>query len=104
MGWRTKTDTKFMKVPSRLLHFLCDTFLVGGATAVQFCTEYRANGQTFRCHLCYQSDGAIYDWMTINFGEPHGIRACRLAVVVIVEYPNHQVKDYQVHLCNLSQK
>jgi hypothetical protein len=46
VGWRTKTDTKFMKAPSRLLQFLSDTFLVGAATAVPFCTEYKANGQT----------------------------------------------------------
>ena len=82
----------------RLLQFLCDTFLVGGATTVQFCTEYKANGQTFRCHPCYQSDGAIYDWMKIDFGEPHGIRPSRLAAVVIVESPNHQVQDSQVKL------
>ena len=87
-----------MKVPPRLLQFLRETFLVGGATIVQFCTEYKANGQTFRCHPCYQSDGAIYDWMKVDFGEPHGIRACRLAAVVIVESPNHQVEDNQVQL------
>ena len=98
VGWRTKTDTKFMKVPPRLLQFLCDTFLVGDATTIQFCTEYKANGQTFRCHPCYQSDGAIYDWMKVDFGEPHGIRPCRLAAVVLVESPNHQVEDFQVKL------
>jgi hypothetical protein len=98
VGWRTKTDTNFMKVPSRLLQFLCDTFLVHGATAVKFCTEYKANGQTYRCHPCYQSDGAIYDWMTIDFGEPRGLRACRLAAVVIVECSNNQFEDNQVQL------
>ena len=31
---------------------------------------------TGACHPCYQSDGEIYDWMTIDVGEPCGIRAC----------------------------
>jgi hypothetical protein len=89
VAFNTKTITDYMKVPSRMLHFLCDTFLIGGAEAVQFCTEYKANGQTYRCHPCYQSDGAIYDWMTIDFGEPRGILPCRLAAVVVLERSNN---------------
>jgi hypothetical protein len=97
VGWRTKTDTNFMKVPSRLLQYLCNNFW-DGATTIKFCTEYKANGQTYRCNPCYQSDGAIYDWMTIDFWEPRGIRACRLAAVVIVECSNNQFEDNQVQL------
>jgi hypothetical protein len=43
-------------------------------------------------------NGGIYDRMTIDFGEPRGIRACRLAAVVIVECSNNQLEDNQVQL------
>ena len=75
--------------------FIYDTFADHGG-GVTICTEYQRDVCTFRCHPCYQSDGPIYDWMEIDFGDD-GIFPCRLAAVVVSKSPDDPTrKTYQL--------
>lgn len=91
--WNTRTHSDLMKLQPDLVKFVCDSF--EGTEKVVFCTEYRRDVHTFRCHPCYQSDGPIYDWVVINFGN-HGNFPCRLALVVVVDSPSDPDEKYQL--------
>lgn len=92
--WETRTRTDFMKLPVELLKFVCDSFNDGDT--IRFCTEYRRDVHKFRCHPSYQSDGAMYDWMNIDFGEDHGHFPCRLALVIVLDTPTDPDEKYQL--------
>jgi Plavaka transposase len=92
--WETRTRSDFMKLPVELLKFVCDSFEDG--ETIRFCTEYRRDVHKFRCHPSYQSDGAMYDWMNIDFGEEHGHFPCRLALVIVLEAPTDPDEKYQL--------
>jgi hypothetical protein len=61
---------------NQLLHYLYNNF----GPVVHFCTEYKRDIYTFRCHPNYGSAGPIYDWMIIKFNI--GLYPCQLAAVV----------------------
>jgi hypothetical protein len=92
--WETKTRTDFMKLPVELLKFICDSFKEG--ETIRFCTEYRRDVHKFWCHPSYQSDGAMHDWMNIDFGEEHGHFPCCLALVIVQEEPTDPDEKYQL--------
>ena len=48
-----------MIVPIELLRFLGNEF----GNRVRFCTKYKRDIYTSRCHPCYQSDGPTFDWI-----------------------------------------
>jgi hypothetical protein len=74
--WDTQTDVSTLQMDNKLLHYLHNNF----GPVVHFCTEYKRDIYTFRCHPNYGSAGPIYDWMTIKFNI--GLFPCRLAAVV----------------------
>ena len=99
IAWDTKTHLDLMKLPPNLMEFVCNSF--PECKKIEFCTEYQRGHQpddvhTFRCHPSYQSDGAIYDWMIINFGEEHGNFPCRLVLVVVLDPPEDPDEKYQL--------
>ena len=77
--WDTQPNVDLMIVPIELLRFLGNEF----GNRVRFCTEYRQDIYTFRCHPCYQSDGPIFDWMLVRFEGYDDKFPCWLAAVVI---------------------
>ena len=81
-------------IPPELIQFVCSSFKE--MDKVVFCTEYKRDVHTFRCHPCYQSDGPIYDWVVINFGKELGNFPCRLALVVVVDSPHDLEDKYQL--------
>jgi hypothetical protein len=92
--WDSKTHIDFMTLPQELMEFVCDSYKE--VDTITFCTEYKRDVHTFRCHPSYQSDGGIYDWMIIDFGE-FGKFPCRLAlVVVVVDTPQDSEEKYQL--------
>ena len=74
--WDSKTDVHLMQVDIQLLRYLHTTF----GTPVHFCTQYKRDIYTFRCHPSFGSTGPLYDWMVIKFDT--GLFPCRLAAVV----------------------
>ena len=104
VSWKTRTHMDVMKLPPKLLEFLCDEFKE--TATVRFCTEYKREDHTFRCHPCYQSDGPIYDWMKIDFGPGRngGVLPCRLAAVVLVESPKDPNEKFQLVVQSVSKK
>jgi Plavaka transposase len=92
--WETRTRSDFMKLPVELLKFVCDSFPEGDT--IRFCTEYRRDVHKFRCHPSYQSDGAMHDWMNIDFGTEHGHFPCRLALVIVLDTPTESDEKYQL--------
>ena len=93
--WSTKTNSDLMKISDELSMFIYDTF-AGDIGGVTICTEYQRDVYTFRCHPCYPSDGGIYDWMKIDFGDD-GICPCRLAAVVVLKSPDDPTRQtYQL--------
>jgi hypothetical protein len=46
-------------------------------TGIRFCTEYQRNGQIFRAHSDYRSDGAWYDWVMIKWARDKEITSNR---------------------------
>jgi hypothetical protein len=60
---------------------------------VEFCTEYHREGHIFRCHPNFQSNGPIYDWMTLLF-EGNKIYPCRLVAVILCG--NDEPEPYQL--------
>jgi hypothetical protein len=48
---------------------------------VRFCSEVKIGKDILRCHLCFQSDGAMYNWMTADVQDT--VYECRLAAVVV---------------------
>ena len=93
VDWDTRTHTDLLTLPIALMEFLFDSFK--GEDKITFCTEYKRDVHTFRCHPCYQSDGPIYDWMIIDF-EGHGKFPCRLALVVVVDSPQDPNEKFQL--------
>jgi hypothetical protein len=77
--WDTQTDVSTLQMNNQLLHYLYNNF----GPMVHFCTEYKRDIYTFRCHPNYGSAGPIYDWMIIKFNI--GLYPCRLAAVVFDE-------------------
>jgi hypothetical protein len=75
--WDTQTDVHLMQVDILLLRYLHTTF----GTPAHFCTQYKRDIYTFRCHPSFGSNGPLYDWMVIKFDT--GLFPCRLAAVVI---------------------
>jgi hypothetical protein len=73
------------------LHYLYNTF----GPVVLFCTEYKRDIYTFRCHPNYDSAGPIYDWMTIKFNI--GLYPCRLAVQLVVQSTKHVLQQNQLY-------
>jgi hypothetical protein len=62
--WDTKTHLGLMVQPPALLQYLFATF---GPEQVRFGTEYVHGTHIFRCHPCLQSDGPVYDWLSIRY-------------------------------------
>jgi hypothetical protein len=91
--WDTRTHSDLLALPLKLIEFVFDSFKE--SDSITFCTEYKRDVHTFRCHPCYQSDGPIHDWMIIDFGE-HGKFPCRLALVVVVDSPEDPDEKYQL--------
>ena len=91
--WNTRTHSDLLTLPLELIVFVLDKF--EGLDSITFCTEYKRDVHTFRCHACYQSDGPIHDWMIIDFGE-HGKFPCHLALVVVVDSPEDPDEKYQL--------
>ena len=85
VSWHTRYDkTKLSnkcQLPERLLSFMSKEF----GDKIQFCTEYRRGGHIFRCHPNYQSDGPIFDWMTVLFDDNKIYPSILVAVVVGVD-------------------
>lgn len=75
--WDTKTDVSTLQMDSDLVCYLYNNF----GPKVHFCTEYKRDIYTFRCHPNYGSAGPIYDWMIIKYDI--GLFPCRLAAVVL---------------------
>jgi hypothetical protein len=69
-----------MRLPTALLKFLTEHFGLNVCIA----TEYVRHLYTFRCHPAYQSGGAVYDWMNVQFND-NSICPCRLAAVVVLD-------------------
>ena len=95
--WTTSTKVVLMQPPDSLLNFLVNSF----GSPVQICTEYCCRaGHTFRCHPGYQSGGAIYDWMHVQFkGTPNNqtfVIPCRLAAVVVLEMLTDSSEPYRL--------
>ena len=86
--WDTQTDVSILQMDNQLLHYLYNNF----GPVVHFCTEYKGDIYTFRCHPNYGSAGPIYDWMIIKFNI--GLYPCRLAAVVFDDSTSAQ----EVHL------
>ena len=86
--WNTKTNVSKLQLDNSLLCYLYTQF---GHT-VNFCTEYKRDIYTFRCHPSYGSAGPIFDWMIIKFNT--GLFPCRLAAVVL----DHSASDDAVQL------
>ena len=91
--WDTRTHKDLLTLPLGLIEFLFNSFK--RLQTITFCTEYKRDVHTFRCHPCYQSDGPIYDWMIIDFGKL-GKFPCRLALVVVVDSPQDPEEKYQL--------
>lgn len=91
---KTKTHQDFLHLPGALVEFVCASFKE--VNKIRFCTEYKRDVHTFRCHPSYQSDGCIYDWMVIDFGEVLGKFPCRLSLVVVVDSPTEFDEKYQL--------
>ena len=47
------------------------------------CTGYKRDVHTFRCHPSFQSQGAFYDWINVQFHT--GVFPCRLAMIVLLD-------------------
>ena len=94
IDWSCRTRTDLLHLPPELIQFVCSSFKE--MDKVVFCTEYKRDVHTFRCHPCYQSDGPIYDWVVINFGKELGNFPCRLALVVVVDSPHDLEDKYQL--------
>ncbi|KAI2502420.1 hypothetical protein MHU86_12077 [Fragilaria crotonensis] len=77
--WHSCTDLQRMRLPTALLEFLTEHF----GLHVRIATEYVRHIYTFRCHPAYQSGGAVYDWMNVQFNDD-SICPCRLAAVVVL--------------------
>ena len=77
LHWHTRCDVSKWFVPNELLDFMAKI-----DNKVEFCTEYCREGHIFRCHPNYQSNGPIYDWMTVLF-EGNKIYPCRLVAVIL---------------------
>lgn len=75
--WKSRTDVKLLRMDIELVNYLCDNF----GDTVKFCTEYKRDIYTFRCHPSYGSAGPIYDWMIIQYDT--GLFPSRLAAVVL---------------------
>ena len=78
--WHSCTDLQRMRLPTALLKFLTEHFGLNVCIA----TEYVRHLYTFRCHPAYQSGGAVYDWMNVQFND-NSICPCRLAAVVVLD-------------------
>ena len=83
-----KTNVSKLRLDNSLLCYLYTQF---GHT-VNFCTEYKRDIYTFRCHPSYGSAGPIFDWLIIKFNT--GLFPCRLAAVVL----DHSACDNAVQL------
>ena len=93
--WTTSTKVVLMQPPESLLNFLVNSF----GSPVQICTEYCREGHTFRCHPAYQSGGAIYDWMHVQFKGANNqtfVIPCRLAAVVVLEMLADSSEPYRL--------
>ena len=73
------------------ISLLCYLYTLFGHT-VNFCTEYKRDIYTFRCHPSYGSARPIFDWMIMKFDT--GLFPCRLAAVVL----HHSAPDHAVQL------
>ena len=81
------SQSLLMRLPKPLMEFMWNMF----GPHVLFCTEYVRDQYTFRCHLAYQSDNPMYDWMNVLFESMDEktktyvktVFPCRLAAVVI---------------------
>jgi hypothetical protein len=69
-----------MRLPTALLKFLTEHF----GLYARIATEYVRHLYTFRCHPAYQSGGAVYDWMNVQFND-NSICPCRLAALVVLD-------------------
>ena len=77
--WISKTKEEYLTLPEALMEFMHKKF----GREVHFCTEYRREEYTFRCHPAYQSNYPMYDWMIVRFDT--GLFPCRLALVIILD-------------------
>ena len=78
--WQTKTNLSYMQLPEPLVHYLITHF----GPKVIICTEYVRDVYTFRCHPSYQSQGAINDWVNVQFNQGC-VCPCKLVSVVILD-------------------
>ena len=84
-----------MQPPDLLLNFIVKSF----GSPVRICTEYCRIGHTYRCHPAYQSGGAIYDWMHVQFkgaSKQTFVIPCRLAAVVVLEILADSLEPYRL--------
>ena len=94
--WSTRTNVDKMKISNELSMFVFDTFADNGG-GVTICTEYQRDAYTFRCHPCYQSDGPIYDWINIDFGDDGIFPCCWLSALVVLKSPDDPTREtYQL--------
>jgi hypothetical protein len=77
--WHTQANLDGLQLSQALQNYLIKTF----GSEVHCCTEYKRDVHTFRCHPSFQSQGAIYDWINVQFET--GIFPCRLAMIVVLD-------------------
>ena len=89
--WKSTTKSDRRQLFKSLEHYLIQTF----GLIVKCCTEYVWDVHTFWCHPpSFQSQGAIYDWINIQFDT--GTYPCCLAAVVILDNPDETSEQYQL--------
>jgi hypothetical protein len=95
VDWTISTKILLIQPPDLLLNFTVKSF----GSPVQICIEYCRTGHTYRCHPAYQSGGAIYDWMHVQFNGASKqifVIPCRLAAVVVLEMLADSLEPYRL--------
>ena len=77
--WQTQANLDGLQLSQALQNYLIKTF----GSKVHCCTEYKRDVHTFRCHPSFQSQGAIYDWINVQFDT--GVFPCCLAMIVVLD-------------------
>ena len=59
----------------------CKFMLQEFGNPVRCCSEFRIAKDIFQCHPCFQSTGAMYDWMRVDFQGT--VYPCRIVAAVV---------------------